>query len=129
MDPISDMLVQIKNASAAGKDAVAVPYSKVKFAIASALAQAGFVGAVGKRAKKSKTFLEIAVVYDSDGKPKVHDIKRVSKPSRRMYYGVKEIRPVRQGYGAMLLSTPKGILTDKEARKEHVGGEVLLTIW
>ncbi len=129
MDPISDMIIQIKNASNAGKDVILVPHSKVKFAIATALMKTGFVGNVAKRTKKTKKLIEIAIVYGADGKPKVQDVKRISKPSRRVYKSVKELRPIRQGYGITLLSTPKGILSDKEARKEHVGGEVILTIW
>lgn len=129
MDPISDMIIQIKNASLAGKGTVLIPHSKVKFAVATALMKTGFVGPVAKRSKKAKRLIEIAMIYSADGKPKVQDVKRVSKPSRRIYKSVKELRPIRQGYGTTLLSTPKGILSDREARKEHVGGEVLLTIW
>lgn len=129
MDPISDMIIKIKNASNASKDAVTMPYSKLKFAIATTLAKTGFVGAVSKRTKKGRQLLEVAIAYDDAGVPRLHDVKRASKPSRRIYKGVKDLRPVRQGYGVTLLSTPKGILTDREAKKEHVGGEVLLTIW
>ncbi|MFA5841798.1 MAG: 30S ribosomal protein S8 [Candidatus Paceibacterota bacterium] len=129
MDPISDMIIKIKNASNASKEAVTMPYSKIKFAIATALMKTGFVGEVAKRTKKGRSLLEIAIAYEAPGIPRLHDVKRASKPSRRIYKGVKDLRPVRQGYGITLLSTPKGILTDREARKEHVGGEVLLTIW
>ena len=129
MDPISDMIIQIKNASNASKKVIMVPHSKVKLAIANSLMKAGFITSVSKKVRKARPVLEINIAYDEKGQSKVHDVKRVSKPSRRSYSGVKELRPLRQGYGLAILSTPKGILTDKEARKEHVGGEVLLTIW
>ncbi len=129
MDPISDMIISIKHGGLARKESVIIPYSKLKFAIAGALLKVGFVKEVSKKSKKSKAFLEIGIAYDAENKPKVHDIKRISKPSRRMYSGTRELRPVRQGYGVKLLSTPKGILSDREAKKENVGGEVLLMVW
>ncbi len=129
MDPISDMLIKIKNGSLAKKESVVTPHSKLKFSVASALLKAGFISGVSRKTKKSKPMLEILIAYDKEGTPKVHDIKRISKPSRRIYKGVKDLRPVRQGYGMTMLSTPKGILSDREARKENVGGEVMLTVW
>ena len=129
MDPISDMLIKIKNGSLAKKELVVTPHSKLKFSVASALLKAGFISGVSRKTKKSKPMLEILIAYDKEGTPKVHDIKRISKPSRRIYKGVKDLRPVRQGYGMTMLSTPKGILSDREARKENVGGEVMLTVW
>ena len=129
MDTISDMIISIKHGGLASKESVIIPHSKLKFAIASALLKAGFVKDVSKKSKKTKNFLEIGIAYDAEGKPRVHDIKRVSKPSRRIYSGAQELRSVRQGYGIKLLSTPKGILSDREAKKENVGGEVLLMVW
>ncbi len=130
MDPIADMLIKIKNASRAHKrEALSVPYSRLKFTIAAALLKAGYLAEVTKKARKTKNILEFTVAFGIEGKPAVTDVKRLSKPSRRVYLGVGDIRPVRNGYGALLLSTPKGILTDREAKKEHVGGEVLFSIW
>jgi len=129
MDPIADMLIAIKHGNLTSKETVSVPYSKIKFAIASSLAKIGFVKSVAKKSRKSRQFIEIELAYDISGKPLVHGIRRVSKPSRRVYASSKELRPVRQGYGASIVSTPKGILSDREARKENVGGEVILNIW
>jgi len=129
MDPIANMLVQIKNAGAAKLPSVMVPYSSIKFEIANVLQKEGYIGDVAKKGKKVKKFIEIAVVYKKGKEPRIADVRRMSKPSKRMYLGVKEIRSVRQGSGLAVLSTPKGIMTEKEAKKEHVGGEILFTIW
>ncbi len=128
MDPISNMLIMLKNASRAGRPSITVPYSKVKHAIADRLTVAGYLSGVAKKARKSESLLELSLTY-TDGTSKLKDVKRVSKPSRRVYMSVKEIRPVKNGHGSLFLSTPKGILTDKEARKELVGGEALFMIW
>ncbi len=129
MDPIANMLVQIKNAGMAGLSSTTIPYSNIKFEIASLLKKEGLLSSVEQKGKKIKKSIELGVVYSNNKAPRISNIKRMSKPSRRVYLGVKEIRPVLQGHGIMVLSTPKGILTEKEARKEHVGGEVLFKIW
>jgi small subunit ribosomal protein S8 len=85
--------------------------------------------AIEKKGKKVKKTLDVTLAYDAAGNPKINGVKRVSKPGRRMYRSVHEIVPVRYGHGALVLSTPKGILIDKEARKENVGGEALFEIW
>ncbi len=128
MDRIADMLITIKNAGIAGHETVTVPYSKLKHSIAAVLEKEGFVKGVAKKTKKNHPVLEIGIEY-KNSKPRIHDLVRVSKPSRRLYYGVKDIRPVKNGHGLLVLSTPKGILTDKEAKKELVGGEALFKIW
>jgi len=127
-DPISAMLIMIKNAGRAGRKTVIVPYSKLKHSIASCLEKEGYLVAVSKKAVKNMPVLTLDLAYDGD-QAKFSDVQRISKPSMRVYAGVKDIRPVRHGYGIMVLSTPKGILTDKEARKELVGGEVLFKLW
>ena len=127
-DPISDMLIRLKNGSAVKRDLVSVPYSGVKENIAEALLKIGFIKSVVKRAQKVGAVLDVGLVYEN-GKPKIKGVDRVSKPSKRIYLGVKDIRKVKEGHGALFLSTPKGILTDKEARKELVGGEALFKIW
>ena len=128
-DPISNFIVAIANAAAAGKSVVRTPYSQVKQAIAEVLAAEGFIGDLTKKGKKSgQKYLEVSIVTDDDG-ARVHGVKRVSKPSRRVYKGAKEIRPVRHGYGRVILSTPQGVMTGESARKEGVGGEVLFEIW
>lgn len=127
-DPISDFIIQLKNASLIGKESVALPYSKLKFAVAEKLAERGYVASVQRRGKKARKVLEVELSYNN-GVSKIKDVSRVSKPGRRVYYSVSTIRPVRFGKGALILSTPKGILTGEEARKEHVGGEALFKIW
>lgn len=128
MDPISDMIIRLKNANRAGKMSVLVPYSNLKMAIAQLLGKEGFIGAPARRGRKVKKFIEVDLLY-ADTAPKITDVKRLSKPGRRVYYGVQDIHPVRRGFGRLILSTPKGILTDKEAKKEKVGGEALFSIW
>lgn len=129
MDKIADMLITMKNASMVSKQTVVVPFSNIKFAIAQCLKDSGFIANVSKKTEKNNIpVLEIELSYTPSGS-KIHDVKRMSKPSRRLYTGVKELRPVKNGYGITVLSTPKGILNDKQARKEMVGGEVLFTMW
>lgn len=128
MDPIADMLINIKNAAIAGKPFALVPYSKLKLSIASLLVKEGYLRGVSKRGKKAKKFIELEISY-SDKKPKIQGVARISKPSKRVYYGMGELKPVKNGYGLLVLSTPKGILAGKDAKKEHVGGEALFKIW
>lgn len=127
-DPIADFLVRLKNASVVRRDTVVLPYSKLKNAVGEALLKRGFVKSVVRRAKKVGASLEVGLIYEGD-KPKIKGVERVSKPSKRVYLGVKDIRKVREGHGALIISTPKGILSDAEARKEMVGGEALFKIW
>ncbi|MCU0660239.1 MAG: 30S ribosomal protein S8 [Candidatus Pacebacteria bacterium] len=127
-DPIADMINTLKNAGTASKESIVLPYSKIKQSIADCLLKAGYVKSVSKKTRKGFPALEIGLQYLGKD-PRVTDVKRISKPSRRMYMGVKEIRPFKNGHGMTVLSTPKGILSDKDARKEMVGGEILFTIW
>jgi small subunit ribosomal protein S8 len=122
------MINMIKNSNRAEHESVTVPYSKIKHSIADCLVGEGFLASVSKKTKKGFPVLELALAY-TDGKPKVTGVERLSKSSRRIYKGVKEIKPTRSGYGLTILTTPKGILTDKQARKEMVGGEVLFKLW
>ncbi|MBI2109110.1 MAG: 30S ribosomal protein S8 [Parcubacteria group bacterium] len=128
MDSIADMITRIQNAGAVRKEAVVIPYSKLKFAIANLLLKEGYISSVGRKGKKEHKFIEVGIAYD-DGTPKINKAVRVSKSSRRLYTGFRDIKSVRQGYGDAVLSTPKGIVTGKEARKLKVGGEILFTIW
>jgi small subunit ribosomal protein S8 len=128
MDSISNMLIVMKNGSLAGHESVSVPYSKLKNAIAECLKKEGYVANVEKKTKKDQPVLEVALVY-ADKKPKINEVERISKQSRRVYFGMKDIHTVRSGSGLLVLSTPKGILSGKEARKEQVGGEALFRIW
>ena len=127
-DPIGDMLNRIKTAGAIGSDTISVPFSNLKFAVAKVLEKQGYVAAVEKKGKKVTKTIEIDLAYANDGL-KIKGVERVSKPSCRVYFGVRDIKLIRNGYGAIILSTPKGIMTGRDARKEQVGGEVLFKIW
>lgn len=128
MDQIANMLVSLKNGGAANKEFVYVPYSKLKAAIASKLFEKGYIKSYAKKDRKKGDVLELGVQYTGE-QPRINDARRISKLSRRLYIRVKDLQPVKQGYGSVILSTPKGILTDEEARKEQVGGEILFEIW
>ena len=128
-DPVGDFIIRLTNAGAVKKAAVSVPHSAFKFAIAEKLKDAGFVKGVEKKGKKVRKTLDVMLKYDDKGAHVIHGVRRISKPGRRMYKSVHDIMPVRYGHGALLLSTPNGIKTDKEARKEKVGGEALFEIW
>ena len=131
MDKIADMLVIIKNGGRAGKETVTVPYSGYKANVARALFQEGYIKAYtqkqGNKGLKGNV-LEIDLMYSKEQKPRISQIKRISKPSRRLYTNAKNIAVVKQGHGKVFLSTPKGILTGEQAKKEMVGGELLFEI-
>jgi len=122
------MLIRIKNAQMAKKPDVVFPYSEIKFKIAQILERTGFIANVEKKGKKNVKLVGAGLLYEN-GEPKISDIKRISKSSRRIYRGVREIFPVRHGFGIAIYSTPNGLLTDKEARRQKVGGELLFEIW
>jgi small subunit ribosomal protein S8 len=128
-DPIGDFIVRLKNAGAVHHENVAVPHSKMKMAVAEVLKSAGFVKNVEKRGKKIRKTINVDLMYKEDGTPRISEVKRISKPGRRIYKGADEIFPVRYGKGVLVLSTPKGIMTDEKARKERIGGEALFEIW
>ena len=127
MDTIANFLNTLKLASKARKESFLFPVSRYITAIAAALEKAGYLASAGKRGKKSR-FLEVRPLYQN-ALPKVNGVKRVSRLSKRVYRSARDIAPVRNGYGALILSTPKGILTDAEAREARVGGEALFEIW
>ena len=129
MDTIADMLTAIRNAQAARKETVSVPYSKIKMEVAKALARGNFVKEAVHKGKKNKKTIDIVLGYDDTKTPLIKNIKKISKLSRRIYVPLKGIRPVRQGFGIWILSTPKGVFTSKEAKKEKVGGEVICEVW
>lgn len=123
------MLIAIKNSTMVSKKSVVVPFSKIKFAIAECLKDNGFVTQVSKKTEKNNTpVIEIELAYPM-GKARINDVKRVSKPSRRVYMGMRDIHTIKNGHGMTVFSTPKGIMSDKQARKEQVGGEALFMIW
>lgn len=128
MDNIGDFIIRLKNAGAVGHQEVALPHSKLKEAIATKLASVGYLSSVKVEGADVKKTLVVTLKYDGD-KHVISDVQRISKPGRRLYAKVEEIYPVKFGKGHLFLSTPKGILTDAEARTEKVGGEQLFKIW
>ncbi len=128
MSPIANFLIKLKNASRVKHESVTFPYSKFIHAIASCLLRAGYIVSFEKKNKKAGEELVVVLKY-TDGTPRISDVTLVSKSSARKYVGVKDIHPVKNGFGIMVLSTPKGILTDTEAKKELVGGEALFKVW
>ena len=128
MDPISDMIAQIKNAGFSGHESVLVPYSKIKASIAELLKKEDFVSKVESVTKKTQPLLQIGLILNKRV-PMIQGVKRISKPSKRIYKKHTEIRPVKNGYGLLVMSTPSGIMSGYEAKKAHLGGEALFTIW
>ena len=127
-DPIADFLTRLRNASAVYKSEATMPYSKVNHAIAIILAKEGFIESVDTRGSGVGKEIVVKMQY-FDGKPAIDDIRRISKPGRRIYRHSKALRPVKSGFGMRVVSTPKGIMTSMEARKQRLGGEVLCEIW
>ena len=128
IDPIADLVNRLKNASRAGQVETAIPFSKMKYAVSELLRKEGFVGDIREKGKGVKKDLVVELNYNGK-KPRIAGVKRVSKPSRRLYTSVKEIIPVKNGRGRMVLSTPQGIMTGKQAREAGIGGEILFLIW
>jgi len=124
-DPIADMLNRIKNAQAAERRTVSFGFSKIKYEIALILQKNGFIKDVEKKGRKEKKIIKISL----KGKGEISGIKRISKPGQRIYVSAKDIKPVKAGYGAAVISTPKGLMTGKEARRNKLGGEILCEIW
>ena len=132
MDPISDMLTRIQNAQAARKEQVSVPFSKVKYRIATLLKEAGYFANVERRKRKdAKTefeYIDMDLKY-ADGQGAISGIRIISRPSRHIYTKASELRPVRSGYGSAIVSTSQGIMTSQAARKANLGGEIMFEIW
>ena|SRR3989344_746215 len=129
MDPIADMLIRIKNAAAVKKETALVPYSKLKFELARILKDNGYLTTVEKRSKKKQRFLELALAYDAGGSGRISGLRRISKSSRRVYKGAKELRPIKGGQGLAVISTSQGLKTDAQAKKLNLGGEIICEIW
>jgi len=131
--PISDMLIQIKNAQAVGKEQVLVPFSNIKFRIAQILKEGGFIQDIEKKKKKAKKaeldYISLSLRYGEDKMPGISGFRIISRPSRHMYVGAKEVKPVRSGFGIAVISTSKGVMSSKEAKKQGLGGEMLFEVW
>ena len=127
-DPLGDMLTRIRNASMRGKSTVRTPASKLRAWVLDVLADEGYIRGYEKVADTKHPEIEISLKY-YEGQPVIRELKRVSKPGRRVYMGVKEIPQVRQGLGVSIVSTPRGVMSDANARSANVGGEVLCTVF
>ena len=127
-DPISDMLTRIRNALAARKGELVMPYSKFKHSLANVLLAEGFISGVNELPGRVKS-LQLNLKYDQAGEPVVTGIKRVSTPGQRIYLPADRIPRTNGGFGITVVSTSKGLLTDKQARKERLGGEVVCQVW
>jgi small subunit ribosomal protein S8 len=134
-DPITDMLNRISNAQAVLHPTVEIPFSNLKYEIAKILEKEGFIKKVEKKGKTAKKTFEIVLKYEKEigGEKKTKSVivglKRISKPGQRIYVQNRNIRQVRTGYGMSIISTPKGLMTNKEARKQKMGGEVICEVW
>ena len=128
-DPIADMLIRMKNAGVSRKETVEFPFTKMKLAICDVLKNEGFITDFARKGKKvSNKVIEVTLKYVAK-QPKITGVTRLSKYSKRVYGGAADIKPVKQGKGILVLSTPKGILSGADARKEKVGGELLFKLW
>jgi len=137
-DPITDMFNRIRNAQAVFYQTVVIPFSNLKYQIAKTLEKEGFVGAVEKKGKGAQKIIQISLKYkkepsasggEKNAEPFIFGVKRISKPGQRIYRDYRSLRPVRDGYGITIISTSKGIMTNKEARKNKLGGEVICEVW
>ncbi len=127
-DPIADLLTRVRNVNRLRRKKVSVPYSRLKEQVLGAMKREGYIddfSVIGEGAGKA---LVVLLKFGPGGEPVIREIERVSRPGRRVYYGVGELTPVLRGMGIRVLSTPKGILTDREARGQRIGGEVLFQI-
>lgn len=128
-DPVADMLTRIRNAGRAGHAEVRCRASKLKRAIAEVMVAEGYLDAVAQEEREGRPVLCIKLRYNSAGDWIVDGLRRVSRPSRRVYVGAGQVPKVRNGLGIAVLSTPRGVVSDRRAREENVGGEVLCEVW
>jgi len=128
-DPIADLLTRIRNAQRAGLEKIELPSSKLKVQLAEVLKNEGFIGAVATRADGKQGILSLTLKYDEQKNPVISEIRRKSKPGLRVYVKHTDIPKVMNGLGIAVVSTSKGLLVDREARKAHLGGELVATVW
>src|SRR3989338_7292776 len=124
-----DILTRIQNGLSRKYERIKVPYSKFDMAILESLAKQGYVEQVQRKGRGVKRIIEVKLKYGNEGAPTISGVKFFSKSSRRLYCGYRDMKRSHQGFGHYFFSTPKGVLTNKEARKEKVGGEILFEIW
>lgn len=128
-DPISDMLTRIRNGGAARMRAVQLPESRIKREIARLLYERGYIRGYSSDQDPKKPTLTIELRYHQRSRPLIEGIERVSRPGRRVYVGGAKVPQIRNGLGMAILSTPRGVLTDEQAREARVGGEILARVW
>jgi len=129
MDPITDMFNRIRNAQAVHKETVEIPFSNPKLKIAEILKSEGFIFDFKKRGRRAKRIIKIDLKYLDNKTPSISGFKRISKPGQRIYRKAKELKPVKSGYGKAIVSTSKGLMTGREARKQKLGGEIICEVW
>lgn len=130
MDPISDFLTQIRNAQKISKESLISPFSGIKFEISKILKREKFITDVKKIKIRKKTMLRLILKYDTQTKePAISGLKQISKPSKRVYKNSSKIRPVQGGMGIAIISTSKGMMINKDTRKQNLGGEVICEVW
>ena len=128
-DPIADLLTRVRNATSAKHDTVEIPASNMKKAIAQILVDEGYVKSMQVTEDNKQGTIKLTLKYGEDKRPAITGLRRVSKPGLRIYTSCEEMPRVLKGLGVAIVSTPKGVMTDKQARKENVGGEVLAYVW
>jgi len=128
MDPITEMLNQIRNAQAVSHEKVEILYSNLKYEIAKILEKNGFIEKAVKSGKKKKKTIELILKYENKVSV-ISGLKRISRQGQRIYMPAKKIKAVRGGYGMSIISTSKGLMTGKEARRQRLGGEIICEIW
>ncbi len=128
-DPIADFLTRIRNALRVKKKKIEVPYSKMKLAISKILKEKELIQDFKVKEENGKKFIVLTLKYDENGEPLIENLVRVSKPGRRVYMGYRDFKPVRSGFGFRIISTSRGVMTDIEAKRRKLGGEVICEIY
>jgi small subunit ribosomal protein S8 len=128
MDHISNLITQLKNAGNAGHESVTVSYSKLKYAVLEVLKKEGFIKDIEEKTEKGRKMLVISLLSENRT-PRISGVQRISKPSKRIYKKAEEIKPVKNGYGALVVSTSAGVMSGRDAKKAKLGGEALFSIW
>lgn len=128
MDHISNLIIKLKNAGNAGHESVTVSHSNLKLSVLEVLKKEGFIKDVEEKTEKGRRVLVIALL-SNNRVPKIQGVQRISKPSKRIYKKAGELRPIKNGYGALIVSTSAGVMSGRDAKKAKLGGEALFSIW
>jgi small subunit ribosomal protein S8 len=128
-DPIADYLTRLRNGIMAGHDSVVIPASSMKERLSAVLKKEGYIHGYKAVEHEGRQYIIVNVKYVKPGEPVIHGLKRISSPGLRVYVGAKEIPQVHGGLGIAILTTPKGLLTGKDAQKQNLGGEILAHVW